>query len=96
MSRVILRQQFRGLSAVLVVAVGTLSAPAASQTSVEPSPDVQVLAQQMPECKEFRNDCQVCVRLADGKLGCSNIGIACSPSGHWRCSAPTKTEERAK
>lgn len=71
-------------------------APATSQASVEPSPDVLVLAQQMPECREFRNDCVVCVRSADGKLGCSNVGIACTPSRQWRCSLPKKTEERTK
>jgi hypothetical protein len=84
---------FRGLSGVLIVAAGTFSA--AAQTA-ERSPDLLALERQMPDCREFRNDCQVCVRLPDGKLGCSNIGIACSPSGQWRCSVPGKTEERTK
>ena len=34
--------------------------------------------------------------VADGKLGCSNVGIACTPSGQWRCSLPKKTEEGTK
>jgi hypothetical protein len=62
-----------------------LSAPAIPQTpekkSILPTPDGLVLAVQMPDCKEFRNACQVCVRAPNGKLGCSNIGIACSSSG---------------
>jgi hypothetical protein len=76
--------------------VGALVGPAACQTPAEQSPDLVVLAEQMPECKEFRNDCQVCVRLAGGTLGCSNIGIACGPSGHWRCSMPGKPNDQSK
>jgi hypothetical protein len=80
--------------------VCVLSAPAASQTpekkAILPSPDVLVLAEQMPNCKEFRNACQVCARLPDGKLGCSNIGIACSPSGDWQCAVPAKAGEPKK
>ena len=71
--------------------VCALSAPASAQTSSEPpkpAPELEALARQMPDCKEFRNACQVCVRVAEGKLGCSNIGVACNPSGPWQCSAP--------
>jgi hypothetical protein len=60
---------------------------------------VEVLAQQLPDCNEFRNNCQVCVRAAGGaggKLGCSNIGIACNPSGEWRCSVPSQPREPKK
>lgn len=90
----------KGVSAGLIVSVYVLSAVAAAQTPVEqapvPTPDLLALAQQMPDCKEFRNACQVCVRLSDGKLGCSNIGIACSPSGAWLCSAAAKPDEPTK
>ena len=55
--------------AMVCVLVGAvvcvLGATAASQTpekkTILPSPDVLVLADQMPNCKEFRNACQVCV-----------------------------------
>jgi hypothetical protein len=69
----------------------TLIPPAVSQTTEQApvvSGDLEVLARRLPDCKEFRNACQVCVRAADGKLSCSNIGIACNPSGEWRCSIP--------
>lgn len=85
----------------MIALVCALSAPAASQTPTqvrpaEHSPDLHALAQQMPDCKEFRNACEVCGRRADGKFDCSNIGIACGPSGDWRCSAPTKTDAPTK
>jgi hypothetical protein len=81
-----------GLCAAILL-VGVLSDRAVSQTSEQPrnaSTDVEELARRIPDCKEFRNACQVCARLADGKLGCSNIGIACTPSGAWQCSAPSQ------
>ena len=81
----------------IIVLVGALSAPAIAQTPKQessPPPDVEVLAQRMPDCKEFRNACQVCARQADGKLGCSNIGVACNPSGEWRCSIPKADEPK--
>jgi hypothetical protein len=76
------------------VTVSLLDAPAACQTSIEESPDLMALAHQKPNCKEFRNNCQVCIQLPDGKLGCSNIGVACNPNGSWRCSVPGTSEER--
>jgi cytochrome P450 len=53
--------------------------PAVLQTKPPAAADsnLDALAKQMPDCNEFRNACQVCVRLADGKLGCSNIDVAC-------------------
>jgi hypothetical protein len=57
---------------------------------------LEAFAKQMPDCKEFRNACEVCVRLGDGKLGCSNVGVACNPSGPWQCSVPSKPGEPAK
>jgi hypothetical protein len=54
------------------------------------------LVRRLPECREFRNDCQVCLKLPDGKLACSNIGIACNPSGQWRCSVLGKAEQPSK
>ena len=80
------------LGAVLAIVVDALGATAVSQTPVEPPPDVLVLAEQMPACKEFHNACQVCAKQPDGKLGCSNIGVACNPSGPWRCSAPPQPQ----
>src|SRR5262245_25916324 len=77
----------------------SVSAPALCQTKQPPAvadSNLEAIAQQMPDCKEFRNACQVCVRLADGKLGCSNIGVACNPSGPWQCSAPSKPAETKK
>ena len=92
--------RFRGMSIGLIVSAYVLSALGAAQTPVEqppaPTPDLLALAQQMPDCNEFRNACQVCVRLSDRKLSCSNIGVACSPSGDWRCSVPTKPDAPAK
>jgi ABC-type taurine transport system substrate-binding protein len=86
-------------SAIAAAAVAVaVSAPAVAQTK-EPAvtdSNLEALAKQMPDCKEFRNACQVCVRLADGKLGCSNIGVACNPSGSWQCSIPTKSGEPTK
>ena len=90
--------QLLGPLHVLIVVVCQLSAAAIAQTleqSPLPSPDLVALAKQMPDCREFRNACQVCVRLADGKLGCPNIGIACNPSGTWHCAIPSQ-EERAR
>ena len=88
-----------GLAIAAALVAAAVSAPAVSQTK-EPAPaadsNLEALAKQMPDCKEFRNACQVCVRLADGKLGCSNIGVACNPSGPWQCSAPSKPGEPAK
>jgi hypothetical protein len=46
-----------------IVLIGFLSASAVAQTPKQdsgPPPDVEVLAQRMPDCKEFRNACQVC------------------------------------
>jgi hypothetical protein len=84
------------LSAAVLLLGGTPGFPARAQTSVDPSPDLRTLAQQMPSCREFRNDCQVCVRLSDGTLGCSNMSIACSPAGKWRCSIPDQLEGGTK
>src|SRR5262245_28877727 len=88
-----------GLGMLATVVVATLCAPAVSQTK-EPAgvtdSSLESLAQQMPDCKEFGNGCQVCVRRGDGKLGCSNIGVACNPSGPWQCSVPSKSGEPAK
>jgi hypothetical protein len=55
---------------------------------------MQALCAADTDRKEFRNDCQVCIKLRDGQLGCSNIGVACNPSGSWRCSVPSTSEER--
>jgi hypothetical protein len=88
-----------GLAIAVAVVGAALSAPAVSQTKEPPAvtdSNLEALAKQMPDCKEFRNACQVCVRLADGKLGCSNIGVACNPSGSWQCSIPTKSGEPTK
>lgn len=81
-------------SLVFIAALGSLTPPATSQTPIEQSRELEKLVRQMPDCKEFRNDCQVCVKLPDGKLGCSNIGVACNPSGSWRCSANGARKER--
>jgi hypothetical protein len=82
------------LAAVVAACAG---APALSQTK-EPAAvadsNLEAVAQQMPDCKEFRNDCQVCVRLADGKLRCSNIGIACTPSGP--CDARRRRSRKSR
>jgi hypothetical protein len=98
-SRINIRRSI-GSKVWLVVLVGALHAPAFSQTPVDkttaPPPDLFALAQQMPNCKEFRNACEVCVRLPGARLACSNVGIACSPSGNWRCSELSKTDEQAK
>jgi hypothetical protein len=93
-------QGLEGLSVGMIVLVFALSAPGMSQTTtaqaINPDPDLNEFARRMPDCKEFRNACQVCSRLADGKLGCSNIGVACTPNGDWRCSVPAKTDDAAK
>jgi hypothetical protein len=91
-----------GLSSVAIlvaVVAASVNSPALCQTKeppVVPDSNLEAIAQQMPECKEFRNACQVCVRLADGKLGCSNIGVACTPSCPWQCSAPSKPADTTK
>ena len=36
-------------------------------------------------CREWTNGCRVCERTANGEFNCSNIGIACQPTG-GRCS----------
>jgi hypothetical protein len=38
--------------------------------------DLLALALRIPDCKEFRNDCQVCINLPERKHGCSDIGVA--------------------
>jgi hypothetical protein len=81
-------------SLVFVATLGSPTLPAASQTPIEQSRELHELLRQMPDCKELRNDCQVCVKLPDGKLGCSNIGVACNPSRSWRCSVNGAREER--
>ena len=88
----------QSLGPFLIVVACQLSAPAPAQTREQsplPTPDLVALAKQMPDCREFRNACQVCVRLADGTLGCSNIGFACNPSGAWHCAIPSQ-EEKAR
>ena len=83
---------------ILVIPMLAASAPSTAQPAKHdsaPPKNLERLAARMADCKEFRNACQVCARRADGKLGCSNVGIACNPSGEWRCSvhsqsAPTK------
>ena len=45
-------------------------------------------------CREWTNGCRVCERTANGEFNCSNIGIACQPTGgdapadslHWLMS----------
>ena len=88
--------KFAGLCGVvlLVVALNSFAVAQAPKQDPTPSPDVEALAQRMPDCKEFRNACQVCARQADGKLGCSNIGVACNPSGEWQCSTPKADEPK--
>jgi hypothetical protein len=93
---IIKRCAIASLISAVTLALSTLGAPAMSQTSVEASRDVIELAKRLAGCKDFRNDCQVCVRLENGNLGCSNNGIACSPSGQWRCSARKMMEESIK
>jgi len=88
-----------GLAIAAAVVATVVSGPAVSQTKDPPAvtdSNLEALAKQMPDRKEFRNACQVCVRLAEGKLGCSNIGVACSPSGPWQCSVPSKPGEPKK
>jgi hypothetical protein len=82
------------LIAAACTGIGSLNMPVACTTANESSPDVFELARQMPDCREFRSECQVCIRLPDGKLGCSNIGIACNPGRSWRCSAPNSSDGR--
>ena len=36
-------------------------------------------------CQEWTDGCRVCERTANGEFNCSNIGIACQPTG-GRCS----------
>jgi hypothetical protein len=89
---------FVRLSGLIFLAFG-LVAQAVAQAPAElpvPDRDLSTLARQMPDCKEFRNACQVCMRLADEELHCSNIGIACSPNGEWKCSSPERTDEPKK
>jgi hypothetical protein len=86
------------LAIAAAVVAAALSAPAVSQKKEPPAvtdSNLEALARQ-PDCKEFRNACQVCARLADGKLGCSNIGVACNPSGPWQCSVPSNAGEPKK
>jgi hypothetical protein len=88
--------KFAGLCGVVVL-VGALNSFAIAQAPKQdsnPPVDVEALAQHQPDCKEFRNACEVCARQADGKLGCSNIGVACNPSGEWRCSIPKADEPK--
>jgi hypothetical protein len=89
---------FVRLSGLIFLAFG-LFAQAVAQAPAElpvPNRDLSALARQMPDCKEFRNTCEVCVKLADEELHCSNIGIACSPNGEWKCSSPKRTDEPKK
>jgi hypothetical protein len=88
--------KFPGLCGAIIL-VGALNSFATAQALKQdpsPSADVEALALRMPDCKEFRNACQVCARQADGKLGCSNIGVACNPSGEWQCSIPKADEPK--
>ena len=92
-------RRMRLLTVALAGAVIALIPPAVSQTNGQApaaSRDLEALARRLPDCKEFRNACQVCVRSADGKLACSNIAIACNPSGEWRCSIPSASDDQKK
>lgn len=44
-------------------------------------------ASENPACTEIRNGCIVCTKTEQGRLGCSNVGIACVDSGAWRCTS---------
>ena len=52
----------------------------------EPKPEpVQAPARSSPlapptaTCREWSDGCRTCQRAADGKVSCSNVGIACVP-----------------
>jgi hypothetical protein len=85
---------------VMIISVCAQLGPAASQVPAEPHAapalDLQALARQMPDCKEFRNSCRVCLRQPDGTLGCSNTGVACTPDGPWRCATPANPDQKPK
>jgi len=90
-------QFFRAAITLGVLALLAVPAPAQPQAEIRLSLDTKLseLARNQPECKEFRNACQVCLR-ENGEFRCSNVSIACSPSGEWKCSNPAAAAGPAK
>ena len=89
----------RLIASILALLIA-LRVPAMSQAPVDSisgsMQDLTALAKQLPSCKAFKTDCEVCIKMPDEKFGCSNVGIACNPSGVWRCAEPITTDQPAK
>jgi hypothetical protein len=65
---------------------GNAHCQALSQEATSPL-SLEEFAKAMPDCIEIKNECQVCARGADKQFHCSNVAIACSPNGEWKCTS---------
>jgi hypothetical protein len=91
-------QFFRAAIALGVLVFVAVPARAQPQADIPSTLDINLLdlARKQPECKEFKNACQVCLREENGELHCSNVSIACSPRGEWKCSNSATASDPAK
>jgi len=87
--------------AATVVAVATMAAAHAVEAPAPPAcancpagvpPDDPAVQANMPGCAVWTDRCVTCER-AEGKIACSNTGIACQPQA-LQCLRPEPAEEK--
>ena len=66
------------------VALATASVSLAADLPLKPQPPaapaaVGPMTPPSAACREWSDGCRTCQRAADGKVSCSNVGIACVP-----------------
>ncbi len=78
--------------ALLVLTMGFAAAARADEPYAPhmPKPEagpatVFTFGRENPDCAEWTDACQACVRAADGNFHCTTVGIACTP-GPPMCS----------
>ncbi|MGO9544743.1 MAG: hypothetical protein ACLPPF_08110 [Rhodomicrobium sp.] len=82
--------------AILVCAMSVKSYAQSPGQAAAPEPSLAEFAKTVPGCNEVQNNCQVCLRGADNEFHCSNVAIACSPNGEWRCISTAAPYKKAK
>jgi hypothetical protein len=70
------------------LAAGLLLLLAATAARAEEKP-TQSFDERAPDCAEWSDGCIVCAKQADGEIGCSTPGVACTPR-EPSCDVPKK------
>jgi hypothetical protein len=87
--------------AAIVVAIATMATAHAVEAPAPPAcancptgapPDDPAVQANMPGCAAWTDRCVTCERT-EGKIACSNIGIACQPQA-LQCLRPEVPEEK--